>query len=85
MLLTVIVIRIFKQIQIPASETSRSRGFAAHRSLFEIDLWASLVLTLCCVFETCKVKSVLKLYFRSNTLFLATVECPFNTYFWFAW
>ena len=31
--------RIFNQIQIPASETSRSRGFVAHRSLFEIDLW----------------------------------------------
>ena len=35
--------RIFNQIQIPARETSRSRGFAAHRSLFEIDLWASLI------------------------------------------
>jgi hypothetical protein len=36
--------RIFNQIQIPASETSRARGFAAHRSLFKIDLWASLLI-----------------------------------------
>jgi hypothetical protein len=34
--------RIFNQIQIHVRETSRSLGFAAHRSLFEIDLWASL-------------------------------------------
>ena len=38
--------RIFNQIQIPARETSRSRGFAAHRSLFEIDLWASLACSI---------------------------------------
>ena len=47
--------RIFNQIQIPARETSRSLGSRLRRSLFEIDLWASLAVLLCrLVTYTCK-------------------------------